>query len=298
VRRIADAVLYEGYLLWPYRHGALKNQRRWTFGGVHPPAWSATHPDDRAALRAECLVAGGPDAEVDVTVRFLQPIAVAGKGDEATEREAAARGLRLGTLADAPARVEIRVAAGGADGGRTWRDLAGVVAVRAWRLRPGVHRLAVRIENTTPWTGDGREDALRQTFCSTHAVLTARAGGRFVSLTDPPAELAADAQACENDGLWPVLAGEPGDHTIMLASPIILPDHPQVAPESPGDLFDASEIDQLLVLSILSMTDQEKAAMRAADPRAREILERTEALTPDELTALHGAIREFGMVRP
>jgi hypothetical protein len=70
-----------------------------------------------------------------------------------------------------------------------------------------------------------------------------------------------------------------------------------VAPESPGDLFDAAEIDQLLRLSILSMTDQEKEDMRAADPKAREILERTESLSPEELMKLHGAIREMSLVR-
>ena len=83
----------------------------------------------------------------------------------------------------------------------------------------------------------------------------------------------------------------------MLSSPIILEDHPRIAPESPGDLFDGAEIDQMLVLNILSLTDAEKAEMRATDPRAREILDRTEALTPDELTRLHGTIREWQVLR-
>jgi hypothetical protein len=46
-RLVADAVLYEGYLLWPYRRSALKNQQRWTFGGVYPEAHGALAPDDR-----------------------------------------------------------------------------------------------------------------------------------------------------------------------------------------------------------------------------------------------------------
>jgi len=94
-----------------------------------------------------------------------------------------------------------------------------------------------------------------------------------------------------------VPVGEPGDRRTMLSSPIILEDHPRVAPESPGDLFDGGEIDQLLTLSILALTDEERAEMVASDPRARDILERTEALTPEELMALHGTIREFGMAR-
>jgi hypothetical protein len=83
----------------------------------------------------------------------------------------------------------------------------------------------------------------------------------------------------------------------MLASPIILEDHPRIAPESPGELFDGGEIDQMLVLNILSLTDEEKAEMRDTDPRAREILERTEGLTQDELMRLNGAIREFWLAR-
>src|SRR5438046_9033898 len=72
VRAIADAVLYEGYILWPYRRSALKNQRRFTFGGVYPPAHSREHPDDSATMRTEVLVVASESAAVDVTVRFLQ----------------------------------------------------------------------------------------------------------------------------------------------------------------------------------------------------------------------------------
>jgi hypothetical protein len=81
------------------------------------------------------------------------------------------------------------------------------------------------------------------------------------------------------------------DRSTVLCAPIILSDYPEIAPESPGDLFDGGEIDQLLILNILSLTDEEKREMRDSDPRAREILERTEALSEDELMRLHGARR-------
>ena len=128
---------------------------------------------------------------------------------------------------------------------------------------------------------------------SAHFVLQVR-DGVFVSLTDPPPELAAEAASCENLGLWPVLVE---DERTMLASPIILYDFPRIAPESPGLQFDSGEIDQLLILNILAMTDEEKAEMRASDPRAAEIIDRSEALTPEELMRLHGSIREMGMAR-
>ncbi len=289
VRRIADAVLYEGYLLWPYRHSALKNQRRWTFGAVHPPAHSREHPDDRCVVRAECLVVPAAGATVAVTVRFLHVVVREDGREEATEREITSGPLTVDAL-EAGVRRAVRVVAGVAEG-RRWEGLTGLVEMRGSRLPGGLLRLTVQIVNTTPWTGGaGRPEALRRSFCSAHAVLAAR-DARFISLTDPPAPLRGAAAACVNDGVWPVLVGAPGSDDTMLASPIILEDHPRIAPESPGDLFDGGEIDQLLTLSILSLTDEEKAQMRDADPRARAILERTEALTRDELMRLHGELR-------
>ena len=281
VRAIADAVLYEGYLLWPYRKSAMKNQRRWTFGGVYPPAHSAAHPDDPSLMQAECLVVGRRP-EVAVTVRFLQ-VVEGETGDEATEREIGSAWL---PLTDLDERVDIAVKRGA-----RWRELRGVMEIASAGTR-----LSMRVKNETPWSGDDREDALRQTFCSTHAVLRVR-NGEFVSLTDPPDELAEASAQCTNIGCWPVLVGEEGDRSTLLCSPIILSDYPQIAPESPGDLFDGGEIDQLLILNILALTDEEKREMRETDPRAREILERTERLSEEELMRLHGAIREFGMAR-
>jgi hypothetical protein len=121
--------------------------------------------------------------------------------------------------------------------------------------------------------------------------------GAFVSLTDPPPALREAAAACENRGVWPVLVGEPGERGTLLASPIVLEDHPRIAPESPGDLFDGGEIDGLLILNVLGLTDEEKAEVRASDPRARELLDRCEALTPEELLRLHGRTVRHAQVR-
>jgi hypothetical protein len=324
VRRIADAVLYEGYILWPYRRSAMKNQRRWTFGGIHPEAYSARRGgDDPASAQAQVLLEAAPEDTLDVRLRFLhvvrrQVLRRGGAGrlepvdelesggerhvswDEAMEREVAVAGLRLGEGA-AGRRAAIDVSAGeehlDLEGGavvRSWRALHGSMEVEALALRPGLFRVGARVHNATPWDGAPREETLRQTFCSSHMVLSSP-GGRFVSAADPPAELRAEAEACENVGVWPVLAGEDGERGTMLCSPIILEDHPRIAPESPGDLFDGGEIDGLLVLNILALTDEEKREMRAADPRAREILERTEALSQEQLLRLHGTFREVGI---
>lgn len=330
VREIADAVLYEGYILWPYRRSALKNQHRWTFGGVYPEGWSAAHEDDASRMRTECLLEGEEGTRIDIGVRFLQvvarqpfaygedgPVAVdeleAGADrhvawQEAIEREIGLEDEALGELAT-PHEIAIEIPAGGErepvsgpDGvavghlSRTWRDLRGGLSVNAVPAGGGLWRVAVVIENRSRFDGADREAAQEVTFCSCHTILRAR-GGAFVSLTDPPEHARDEASRCENAGTWPVLVGERGDRSTVLSSPIILSDYPQVAPESPGDLFDSSEIDQMLILNILTLTDEEKREMRESDPRAREILERTEALTPDELMRLHGTIREMSVVR-
>ncbi len=114
---------------------------------------------------------------------------------------------------------------------------------------------------------------------------------QFLSMIDPPEPWRAIAAKCRNLGTWPVLVGEPGSRDTMLSAPIILYDYPQVAPESPGDLFDATEIDEILTLRILTLTEDEKRVMSAVDDRARALLERTESLATEQLLALHGTIR-------
>jgi hypothetical protein len=154
-------------------------------------------------------------------------------------------------------------------------------------------RLTLRVANHTPMDGagdGGRDEALLRTLVATHTVLAAR-GGEFVSLLDPPGSCREAAAACRNIGTWPVLVGAEGRKDTMLSSPIILYDYPQVAPESPGDFFDGTEIDEMLTLRILTLTDEEKRAMTAVDDRARALLARTEAMPSERRLGLHGTIR-------
>jgi hydrogenase maturation protease len=154
-------------------------------------------------------------------------------------------------------------------------------------------KLRVVIANTTPLAepaAASRDDLLLSAFISTHAILRVE-GGEFISLLEPPDALRSAAAACRNVGAWPVLAGEPGQRDRLLASPIILYDYPQVAPESSGDWCDGAEIDEMLALRVMTLTGDEKRAMRDVDRRAREILERAESLTEDQMLKLHGAFR-------
>jgi hypothetical protein len=92
---------------------------------------------------------------------------------------------------------------------------------------------------------------------------------------------------------FPVLAGPPGSNGLVLSAPIILADHVQIAPESPGDLHDGGEIDELLSLRTLTLTDEEKAEARATDPRTAAIIDRVDAMPPEMFGKLHGAIRSL-----
>ena len=327
VEQIAAAVLYEGYLLWPYRRSAKKNQRRWTFGGVYPRAYSeAVGGHDPWHMQTQCLVTGAAP-RVQVTVRFLHVVERrVGRQNTAGHREfvdalqvgperylaweeAAERQMVISVppLADltTPRRVPIEIAAGCAEEPlkdanaavvgvlvRSWQALAGAVEVTAAAVQDGLFKLTVHITNTTPWHGQDRASTLRQTLVSTHTILRVD-DGAFVSPMDPPAALKQEAETCQNLHTWPVLAGEEGDRHTILSSPIILYDYPRIAPESPGDLFDGTEIDQLLMLNILSLTEAEKEEMRATDPRAREILTRSATFSAEDFMRLHGAIREF-----
>jgi hypothetical protein len=330
-KKIAEAVLYEGYLLWPYRRSARKNQQRWTFGGVYPRAYSeARGEDDPWIMQTQCLVVGDEETAVEVksrflhvtermvakksgeTLEFVEELRVGGElylpWDEATEREIAVGRFKLSEL-ELPKQVGIDILGGSKEEPlaepagevvgvlvRGWRTLRGTVEVEAEPLREGTFRITVRITNTTPWGGEDRESTLKQTFVSTHTALEVE-GGEFVSLIDPPKELREAAQGCENLKTWPVLVGEEGERNMMLSAPIILYDYPQIAPESPGDLFDGTEIDQMLILNVLNLTDEEKEEMRASDPRGQEILERCESLSPEELMKLSGTFREIRMLR-
>jgi len=329
-RKVADAVLYEGYLLYPYRGSAQKNQTRFQFGVLVPPAYRGVDDSEFAATQTECLVECPDDAEVLVLARFLQlqrrvvqdvhpgtgeyrdvgVLRVDGRDytswDEAVERQQQAaadiRGLRdRGRILEfhigsGEAREEL-TAAGGRLAGRLvrrWAALDGLIKLSAERVAGpyGALRLRVRVENRTAPHDPllTRDDALRHALIAAH-LLIAVPGGNFLSLTDPPEWAATEAAACVNVGTWPVLAGPADCHGLVLSSPVILYDHPEVAAESAGNLFDATEIDEILTLRTLALTDEEKRQARATDPRAAELVDRLDSMPPEMLERMHGVIR-------
>ncbi len=310
--QIANAVLYEGYMLYPYRRSAVKNRQRWTFGGVYPPAYSeAQRGTDACSMQTQCLVRGNVATALDVRLRFLQILSREAEGaapwQEAVEREVGLPDVSLGDLAATPRRHEFSFPAGretesdGKSGTVVRRQEAISGAVEAAVEQPveGLFKLTITVLNLTPLEEAGqrsRDDALLRAFVSTHSLLSVR-DGEFVSLLEPPDGYATHAAACRNIGTYPVMVGGAGERDMMLSSPIILYDYPEIAGESAGDLFDGTEIDEILSLRILTLTDEEKQEVRESDDRARALLDRTETLPPEVFMRLHGVMRGIGPVR-
>jgi hypothetical protein len=296
-RKIADAVLYEGYTLYPYRASSAKNRYRWQFGIVAPRNWSESGGESWE-MQTECLIEPCGSPMLDITVRFLQ-VQVrsadhAEPWEEGVERTIDLRSISLDALTgcglDRPFEFPGERIMGAAVLQR-W-PISGVVRVAAEPLGDLV-KLRVRIENLTEFAAvEVRKVAMRRSLAGTHTLLSIT-GGAFVSSIDPPAAARSAAASCRSINTWPVLVGHEGTRDVMLSSPIILEDYPAIAPESPGDFFDATEIDEMLTLRVMTLTDDEKREAKATDENARRIIERCDSMPPEIFERLHGAIRSL-----
>jgi hypothetical protein len=341
-RAVADAVLYEGYVLYPYRASSGKNQVRWQFGVLAPRSYCDEEGSERWALHTDCLVEGVPDSTVTIRIRCLQlqhraveavlwgragPVDAASEDgasvtfvptdrleiggttyvtwDEAIERTVDLAPLPLAAIEQHPFTRAFRFGGGHQMESLYWRDgTVGGRVVRSFEpvdgsVRVGVtsaggrlFKISLDVENTTLWARPEarRDEALACSLLATH-VMAAVDGGTFISMLDPPKYATRAVETCRHDGAFPVLVG---DDTLVLAAPIVLYDHPEVAPESPGDLYDATEIDEILALRVLTLTDEEKAEARATDVRAAAIVDRCEDLSSEVWERLHGGIRTPG----
>jgi hypothetical protein len=302
VRLVADAVLYEGYILYPYRASAQKNRSRWQFGVVMSPGYAAADPSESAFTQTECVLEHSGQPGLQVVLRFLQVQRRSAAGDqEPAWDEAVEREVEV-DCADLLGRGCVRefVIPGGEDREddviRRRTSLAGAVTVRSspvpgpWRAV----RLTIRVENRTQASSvpESREEALPSALVAAHLIVGV-SGGEFVSMTDPPEWAKPAVAGCQNIGGWPVLAGPDGGRRVILSAPIILYDHPELAPESPGELYDGTEIDEILTLRTLALSDAEKLEARATDPRAAALIDRVESLSLDvpAMQRLHGTIR-------
>ena len=343
VEKIAEAVLYEGYMLYPYRPSSIKNQQRWNFGVLYPPSYCEQQTGAEAStMQTQCLVQATAATRLTVKLRFLQIVTlkvglprddpesgrdshsdpdidfvdrleVAGRvyhpWQEAIERELTYTALdpvKLShtapvffTFSSGNTTEHLRDEQGQVVGVlvRESKALNGSVQFDSERCLDGVVKITVRLNNRVPSLSlseaefADRKAVLSHSLVSAHTILGVE-DGEFVSLLDPPPNCEEFAMRCKNIGTWPVLATEQCD--VMLSSPIILYDFPQIAPESAGNFFDSTEIDEILSLRILTLTDDEKREMRQSDDRTRAILERTESMPEEQFMKLHGVLRGFG----
>jgi hypothetical protein len=325
-RSVADAVLYEGYVLYPYRASSRKNQVRFQWGVLTPRGFSELEASERWSTRTECLVDPGTAPILSVRVRCLQAqhrsieaylddgfapveyLDVDGTRfvawDEAVDQTIDVAPLAL-LAAEGSTSVEGFSLPGGAETEliRTW---GGSVVGRFVRRREPIEgfirltvsrpdgacslvKVAVTVENATTWAGMGnhRDDVMGHSLIAVHTMLAIE-HGTFVSLLDPPDEATKVVGDCQSDGSYPVLIG---DDDVVLSSPIILYDHPEVAAQSPGDLYDSLEIDEILALRVMTLTDGEKSEARGTDPRAAAIIDRCDEMSDETLSELHGQMQ-------
>ena len=318
VLSVADAVLYEGYLLYPYRADSRKNQSRWQFGVLGPADAERAGIGEDSSLSAQLLVRGHGRPTVSAMVRFLQlqrrtverladdgsfepvdQLTVADQSwlswDEAVEHQITFGPFDIADL-EAPRTLPVVVHPGtdieNVDGGRIVRrrrQLHGEFTI-AVEADAGLVRLTMTVRNCAAPALD-KDDAIAVSLIGTHLIAEV-VDGDFVSLLEPDESAVAAVSRCRRHRCFPVLAGPPGTHDTMLVSPIILYDYPEIAEQSQGDLFDSCEIDEILTLRVMTMTDEEKAGARATDPRAAAIIDRCDSMSPEAMLDLHGVLRD------
>jgi hypothetical protein len=262
---LVSSLLYEGYALYPYTPEATKNATPTPFGIVYPPAYAAECEGAHDHARLEALAVTDPaqraPARLTATLCWLAP---SGEGNRALERRAVLGPVGIGerTTAEIP-------------GGRfTLRSENADSAGSRIHVRSCVHNTAEVA------AGLDRAGALASSLLSVHLVVEV-SGGWFIS----PLEA-----GLRSANIWPVLAGTADE--AVLGAGIVLPDHPQLAAGSYGNLFDNTEIEEALVLHVHTLSDPEREAALAGDRVVGDMLERALALGPEEIMALHSGLSD------
>lgn len=280
---LVSSLLYEGYCLYPYTPGAVKNATPTPFGIVYPPQYAAAQSSAFDHVQMECILEGPPGALLAGSVIFLQ---ANGEGHRAVDRRVEITSRPIVALAREAGVVPFAFESG------PDRGLEGRLIVSIEPVGDGVWRAGLRVENQTR-IGElapalDRRGALERSLLSTHVVLQVQ-GGRFVSPLERGDPHGVAVAACRNVNTWPVLA-TPADDAVLGAA-IFLPDHPQIAPESKVNFFDNTEIEEALMLHVQVLSDEERAAIGGQDGAVREMIARATAASPEERLRQHGVMK-------
>ncbi len=292
VEALVSSLLYEGYALYPYTPG-VKNATPTPFGIVYPSGYADAQPAAYPMLRLECVLEGSPGAEVSGTVRFLQ---AAGEGHRGLERRIEVGvGVKLADLTREARRYDFSFPREAGEG-----EVRGHAEMEAEMLGPELARIKLTVCNDTV-IGEGvpgwdtpeadvpRGEALQWSLLSVHPMVEVGDGATFISPLERDGEAGAAVEACDVKNTFPVLVGK--DDKAVLGAAIVVPEHPELAPESLGNLFDNTEIEEALLLHVQVLSDDERESINQQnDPAVREMIERAEKTTGDEMMSLHGRL--------
>jgi len=272
--QLAKSLLFEGYALYPYTPAATKNATPTPFGIAYPTAYANAQPAAFDHVRIELVALPEEGAEIEGAALFLLP--------EGERHKAAERRLEVGPVPVAKLLEGPIDAAGG----------SAAASMSTERATGGAVRVRLEVRNTkqiddAEAASMDRGEALHHSLLSCHAMLGISAG-RFASPLEDEGEIGAAVQACENVNAWPVLASPEDD--AALGAAVFLPDHPAISPQSRVNFFDNTEIEEALVLHVQALTDEERAAIDTQDPAVREMIERAEATTQEDLLSMHGVM--------
>ncbi|MGH2776171.1 MAG: hypothetical protein ACRDJT_12175, partial [Actinomycetota bacterium] len=278
---LIESLLYEGYALYPYTPGATKNATPTPFGIVYPPAYAARSGATFDHLQVECVAEAEPETIVDAYVVFLQS---RGQRHEGTRRRVDSPGESIEQLTREPQVVPFEFDSVRGELHLSARPSGEGVFNQRSSGRSRRFNIVFKVTNTTRTEDLGPESqdragALVHSFISTHPVLRV-SSGRLIS----PLE----ARGCDNANTWPVLASD--DDTAMVGAAIMLPDHPEIAPKSRGNLFDGTEIEEALLLHVHALSDDERSSIAEGDPAVQAMVERALSVAPEELLDLHGVM--------
>jgi hypothetical protein len=266
LEELLESLLWEGYALYPYTPGATKNATPTPFGILYPPVYAAALTSTFDHLELRSVLRAPADAVLSAELRFL---AASGERHQGAAHRVELPGAMAGALAGRPAHKEVSV------GGLT----LGMTLETRPQIQEDEYEVRLRVDNITlVSSGLDRAGALRRSLISAHPVLRVT-GGRFVSPLERP---------CGSVNTFPVLATDADD--VVLGAAIVLPDHPRLAPESLGGLFDSTEIEEALLLHVRTLSDGERAEIERQDPAVREMIARATSATPRDIVALHGRV--------
>lgn len=321
LENITNTVLYEGYALFPYHRNAVKNQLPIPIGVIYPQDYHSINNHSPAEMQTECILTGS-NPEIKITVRFLhlkqvhkhergrdtkniqppgdkynlqnsQPT-----GWQTVERKIDFEKNKISELFESPESFkfhfeeEVReiTSSGEADNWSCVSAIKGTFSISASKIEKAekAWRIRVNITNKTPVpfaAEQARNMIFLQSFLSANTVMTT-SGGKFISMQNPGQSWKQETDQCVCKNAWPILIDK--DDSMLLSSPIILYDHPEINPKSKTDLFDSLEIEEALMLHFAAMSDEEKNKIAGSDERLAAMLQKVGDLTPDSMLNLHG----------